>query len=118
MSVTNSLFFENLGGAQANSCAGTLVSGGGNLLDTAAADCPSLVATGDRAAVTGFFLGPLQVNGGPTKSFALETGSAAIGAAVAKQCPDTDQRGYPRSPPRPCDVGAFQTQPPGPPGPR
>lgn len=48
-------------------------------------------------------LGPLQNNGGPTKTMALLEGSPAIGAG--SDCPLRDQRGTPRM--GRCDVGAF-----------
>ena len=48
----------------------------------------------------------LADNGGPTMTMALQDGSLAIDGGL--QCPDTDQRGMPRSPP--CDLGAFEVQ--------
>jgi hypothetical protein len=56
-------------------------------------------------------LGPLADNGGETDTFALLTGSAAINAADAGRCPNTDQRGLPRPSLGGCDIGAFEVQP-------
>ncbi|MEN0013037.1 MAG: choice-of-anchor Q domain-containing protein, partial [Solirubrobacteraceae bacterium] len=52
-------------------------------------------------------LGPLAANGGPTKTHELLTGSPAIDAAGAADCPATDQRGLARTASR-CDVGAYE----------
>jgi hypothetical protein len=41
-------------------------------------------------------LGPLQKNGGPTPTQALQSGSPAIDAGDNVGCPATDQRGTPR----------------------
>ena len=51
----------------------------------------------------------LENNGGPTKTIALEPGSAAIGdVSNGSLCPATDQRGVTRG--TPCDIGAYNTQ--------
>jgi hypothetical protein len=49
-------------------------------------------------------LGPLQDNGGPTKTMAPGAGSPAIGKG--ESCPATDQRGQPRK--SPCALGAME----------
>ncbi|MFN8523656.1 MAG: choice-of-anchor Q domain-containing protein [Chloroflexota bacterium] len=54
-------------------------------------------------------LGPLQLNGGLTKSHAIGAGSAAIDAGNNAVCPPTDQRGSSRPQHGSCDVGAFET---------
>src|SRR5262249_34094839 len=65
-------------------------------------------------------LGPLQNNGGPTKTMALLPGSKAIGIGASTSLiaglsvPTTDQRGDPR-PAGSIDMGAYQTQVPPPP---
>ena len=63
-------------------------------------------------------LGPLQDNGGPTETHALDMGSVAIGAIPVATCLDeddqpltTDQRGEPRPGGTACDVGSFEAQP-------
>lgn len=60
-------------------------------------------------------LGPLQDNGGPTETRALDAGSIAINAIPEADCLDaegeplvTDQRGEPRPGGGTCDVGAFE----------
>ncbi len=49
--------------------------------------------------------GPLQNNGGPTLTHALEQGSKALGAG-GPDCEDVDQRGQQRD--NKCDLGAFE----------
>jgi hypothetical protein len=59
-------------------------------------------------------LGPLQDNGGPTETHALEAGSDAIDKIPADDCDvETDQRGEPRPETggTMCDIGAFERQP-------
>lgn len=55
-------------------------------------------------------LGPLQDNGGPTRTHALLPNSAAIdvGSSAASVCPATDQRGVARPVGSSCDVGAYE----------
>jgi hypothetical protein len=59
-------------------------------------------------------LGPLQDNGGPTKTMALLPGSPAIDAGDNTDAPEWDQRGpgYPRITARDpvIDIGAFEVQ--------
>jgi hypothetical protein len=65
-------------------------------------------------------LGPLQYNGGPTKTMALGAGSPAIDAGNPSGCTDgkgnllkTDQRGKPRPNTEDtggCDIGAYERQ--------
>jgi hypothetical protein len=58
-------------------------------------------------------LGPLQDNGGPTKTYALLAGSPAIDRGLAPGlAPPADQRGVGRS--GPPDIGAFEFLPPSP----
>ena len=62
--------------------------------------CTAAPITGDP------LLDVLGDNGGPTMTMALQAGSLAL--AAGQGCPDTDQRGMPRS--TPCDLGAFEVQ--------
>jgi hypothetical protein len=65
-------------------------------------------------------LGPLQNNGGPTQTMALQEGSPAIDAGKLAGCTDghghplkTDQRGFPRPDKEDtggCDMGAYESQ--------
>lgn len=61
-------------------------------------------------------LGPLQDNGGPTKTMALRPGSAAINQVPpgGPGCPGTDQRGVARPAPAggQCDIGAYEVAAP------
>ncbi len=53
-------------------------------------------------------LGPLQNNGGPTRTFALSAGSPAIDTGESEGCPTSDQRGVVRPQDAACDIGAFE----------
>jgi hypothetical protein len=89
---------------------------GHNLESTSPSECGLGAAPGDLIGVDPL-LGQLTTNGGTTQTLALGAGSPAIGAGG--QCTDptgggqplaADQRGQPR--PNPCDIGAFEGQPP------
>lgn len=100
--LTNTIVADNtdpyIGGSN---CQGSVGNGGGNLQygDTT---CPATYADPQ--------LDPngLQNNGGPTDTIAIEPGSAAIDAAVAANCPATDQRGVTRPQGAGCDIGAYE----------
>jgi hypothetical protein len=64
-------------------------------------------AGGDRPN-TDAQLGPLQNNGGPTRTHALLPGSPAIDLGTGVGCPTIDQRGAGRPLGASCDVGAFE----------
>ncbi|MGA7982208.1 MAG: choice-of-anchor Q domain-containing protein [Chromatiaceae bacterium] len=53
-------------------------------------------------------LGPLQYNGGPTKTHELLSGSPAIDKGDAAWCPSIDQRKHPRPYGPACDIGAYE----------
>lgn len=55
-------------------------------------------------------LGPLQDNGGPTMTHAIESDSPALNAARGA-CPPVDQRGETRPVGLNCDVGAYELGP-------
>ena len=57
-------------------------------------------------------LGPLQNNGGDTKTLALLPGSPALDAGNNALAPTTDQRGLPRASNSTVDLGAFELQVP------
>ncbi len=93
---------------------GTINSQGHNLVGDGTG-CPS-GGTGDQsvdpADVFTTVLSPLQNNGGLTETHALLPGSPAIDQIPAADCSITfDQRGITRV--APCDVGAFEANPPG-----
>ncbi len=118
LSLRNSIVALGIGQAGAENCttnsSGTITSLGHNLIDRAG-QCFLAAGTGDLlGAPSG--LDPLADNGGGTATRALLPGSAAIDAG-GSTCLDaagtalaTDQRGLPRG--IPCDIGAFEVQPP------
>jgi len=55
-------------------------------------------------------LGPLQNNGGFTKTMALGAGSFAIDVADNSSCAAQDQRGVPRPQGDGCDMGAYEVR--------
>ena len=83
-------------------CAGGGTSDGGGNLSWPDTTCPGLHADP--------LLGPLADNGGLTQTHALLHGSQAIDAAVAANCPATDQRGVIRPQGSACDIGAFELE--------
>jgi CSLREA domain-containing protein len=108
LTATNLLLSGNLANGVAGDCGrgGTslLTSGGGNL--SADTSCVTFTQASDRRNTpTGVNL-TLANNGGPTFTYALLEGSAAINAAVAASCPTTDQRGAARV--GSCDIGAVE----------
>lgn len=88
-----------------NSVSGSHGSGGGNL--------GSLKSNSAGAAKKGdALLGPLQDNGGSTKTMLPAPNSLALNAAIAGNCPATDGRGIARPQGARCDIGAVELQPP------
>jgi hypothetical protein len=82
-----------------NDCKDGPFSGGGTNLGFAGGDgCVGGALTGDP------LLGPLQDNGGPTRTMAPAAASPAIGQGT--NCPPTDQRGQPRA--TSCTLGAVE----------
>jgi hypothetical protein len=82
------------------SVSGTYINDGHNLASDST--CPGFTV-GDPN------LGPLQDNGGPTKTMAISAPSAALDQVPAGAgCPATDQRGLLRPQGSACDIGAFE----------
>ncbi len=109
LAPTSATFYNSiLDGSCLTSATTTTSSGGGNL-ESPGNTC-NLTGTGDQVSVASAGLGPLAANGGPTKTHALMSGSPAIGAALAANCPTTDQRGIGRPSPAGgnCDVGSYE----------
>src|SRR5262245_14986305 len=115
LSIANSIIAANVSDLnQGADCAGTLTSGGYNLIENTQ-NCTIMGnTTGD---VTGAdpMLGPLADNGGSTETRALLAGSPAIDAGSPAPpasgdgaCGATDQRGAPRPVGPRCDIGAFE----------
>jgi hypothetical protein len=92
-------------------CDGTVSSGGHNLTaDTTA--CSGFNGPGDLKNVDPM-LGPLQNNGGPTKTMSLPAGSPAVDAGDDSVCAappvnGVDQRGVPRPQGPHCEIGAYE----------
>ncbi|HXA42404.1 MAG TPA: choice-of-anchor Q domain-containing protein [Candidatus Solibacter sp.] len=99
-----------LSSASASGCSttsgGTIVSDGDNL------DSGSSCGLGQATDQHGVdpLLGALQDNGGLTQTRALLSGSPAINAVAASDCPPpvVDQRGVSRPQGPRCDIGAFE----------
>jgi hypothetical protein len=97
-------------------CSGTITSNGFNLSSDGTCN---FNGPGDMNH-TNPMLGPLQNNGGPTRTMALLPGSPAIDAGNPSGCTDsqghlltTDQRGQPRPDKEDiggCDMGAYESQ--------
>jgi hypothetical protein len=97
-------------------CSGTITSKGYNLSNDGSCH---FNGPGDLNN-TNPMLGPLQYNGGPTKTMALPSGSPAIDAGNPSGCTDglghllkTDQRGLRRPNTEDtsgCDIGAYERQ--------
>jgi CSLREA domain-containing protein len=87
-------------------CSGTVTSLGHNL--DSGATC-NLSGPGDLSNANPL-LGPLALNGGPTRTHALAAGSPAIDAGDSARCPSTDQRGVARPQGNSCDIGAYELQ--------
>lgn len=98
-------------------CAGTLTSGGFNLVGDKS-NCMFKRTTGDRVGTPSNpispQLRPLANYGGPTQTHALMFNSPAIDHGNSTDCPDTDQRGFLRPADGDgdsrgiCDIGAFE----------
>ena len=116
VALQNSIVANNLTNDTPENCYGSITSNGYNLSSDGTCN---FNAPGDMNN-TDPQLGPLQNNGGPTKTMALPSGSPAIDAGNPKGCTDslgnllkTDQRGKPRPDPEDlggCDIGAYESQ--------
>jgi uncharacterized repeat protein (TIGR01451 family) len=116
LNIENSILARNIGAAgQASDCSGTLTSQGYNLIQTTSGCTIAGVTTGNLTGADAN-LGPLQDNGGPTLTRALQPGSPAIDAGNNATCLETDQRGFPRpvdgnnDGTAICDMGAYEVQ--------
>jgi hypothetical protein len=115
VTASNSILAGNTDlGSQAPDCAGTLITGGHNLIQSTTGCTLSGTASGDITG-TSALLGPLQDNGGATWTQALLPGSPAIDAGSpalpgsgGAACEAADQRGVSRPQGNACDIGAFE----------
>ena len=96
--LKNTILSGNTGG----NASGALTSLGNNI---DSANTAGLTGPGDRIN-TDPLLGPLQYNGGTTKTHSLLAGSLAINAGTATGAPATDQRGTSRL--GATDIGAYE----------
>lgn len=109
LTINNTLFSENT----TRDCGSPMACSVGNSSGQHDLQWPSthaICSNADRACTPGTAfknpdLGPLQNNGGPTKTAAPLAGSPALGAG--ENCPATDQRGVAR-PLNGCTAGAVQ----------
>lgn len=118
--IGNNFNWEGMFSYNPDDCTGTLVSGGGNLIETMTNCTLTASAPGDDITGQDPKLGLLADNGGSTRTHALQPDSPAIDAGVPSGCRGvggslltTDQRGYPRpvdggSGQSRCDIGAFE----------
>jgi CSLREA domain-containing protein len=93
-------------------CAGTITSQGYNVLEFV--DTNHCAVTGPYSADNPL-LGPLQFNGGLTRTHAISPGGSAVDKGNPSGCTDdlgagvtTDQRGVHRPSGSACDIGAFE----------
>ena len=106
--LVNTIIAENTA-ATGPDCSGSPTSLGYNLIgdDT---NCGFAPVNGDLVNVAPL-LGPLQDNGGPTFTHALDPNSPAIDAGDDSEAPTTDQRGVPRPQGARSDIGAYERGP-------
>lgn len=99
VTIKNSIVSNSITGSD---CTGTIVSTGNNL------DSDSTCSFTEVSDLSGVdpLLEPLQDNGGPTFTHALQFGSPAINAGDDVHCLATDQRGAARY--ATCDIGAYE----------
>ena len=131
LNARNSIIADNIDSGASipdPDCSGTFIGQGYNLIgDTSG--CTIIGTTGNVTGVSAN-LGPLQNNGGPTLTHALQASSPAIDAGNPSGCVDpnglvlvTDQRGFARpidgdgNGTARCDMGAFERLSPGAPTP-
>ncbi|MGB7537376.1 MAG: right-handed parallel beta-helix repeat-containing protein [Anaerolineales bacterium] len=104
LSVINTIVADNSGG----NCEGAITSGGHNLDTRSTCGFSGPGDISDMNAV----LGPLQDNGGETKTHALPNNSPALEAGDDATCQKNDQRGVSRPQGLHCDMGAFEAENP------
>lgn len=102
----------DLSGGSVPDCFGALDSAGYNLIENTFGCTVSGDTTGNLTGVSPL-LGPLNANGGGTRTHALQAGSPAINAGNPASCRDengavlsTDQRNFVRN--GTCDIGSFE----------
>lgn len=121
--ASNTIIGDNTDGSTGGSpkapdCAGTIQSGGYNLIEDVGGCTIGGTTTGNITG-KGPQLFPLADNGGPTPTHALRKGSDAVEGgnpaapgSSATACETTDQRGIPRPQGPRCDIGSFELEKP------
>jgi hypothetical protein len=114
LNLLNTIVYNpNSGAAMKNEVLGTIAKAQGDLFGSGTSGIASGGNLGSNQFNANPLLGPLQNNGGTTKTMALQAGSPAIGAGVSKSgisaVPSTDQRDDPR-PANRIDIGAVEVQ--------
>ena len=108
-------------GTTCESFQGTRTNQGGNVISDGTNGCDEFVggpapSLQTKVSESSIALDPLALNPpGTTETMALAASSVARGAAIAADCPATDQRGVAR-PADACDSGAYQFAAPAPAG--
>ena len=101
VTLVNTIVANSVGVGIVN-CMGPITNGGGNL--SSDSSCPGFLQGNP-------LLGPLQSNGGPTQTHALQNGSPALNVIAPANCTvATDQRGVPRPQNTNCDIGSFEAK--------
>lgn len=100
LDLKNTIIANNTSGTWAPGCSDVLGDGGGNLEWPDGADCSA------SPLIANPLLGTLGDNGGETKTMLPSSSSPAKGLGTG--CPETDQRGMPRS--EPCTAGAVEIE--------
>jgi hypothetical protein len=103
VTVGNTLYSQNTATTGSNCAGGGTITAVAANLSFPAGGCPASFSTGNPQL--GFIMG----NGGPTRTMALGTGSAAIDTGGLSG-PATDQRGVSRPQGARCDIGAFELE--------
>jgi hypothetical protein len=106
----NTIISAGVSTAGKENCAVPAASLGHNLEDRTPSQCGLSVSASDRIG-SDPLLGPLQDNGGPTRTTALSAGSPAADAGDGNDCPRADQRGLVRPQGTTCDIGAYEAAP-------
>jgi hypothetical protein len=104
IAMQNTIVSAGVADPGSENCAASAISRGNNLDSH---DQCGFHGTGDLIDKDPV-LGPLQNNGGPVQTMALQPGSPAIDSGGAGPCPATDARGVLRPAGGACDIGAFE----------
>jgi CSLREA domain-containing protein len=108
-SLVNSIV-ANTGDGDDCGNAGLLEVNRNNIIETQSASSPCADNAENLISGQDPLLGPLVDNGGPTPTHAIDNTSPAYqaGSTAAGDCPDYDQRGFPRQLDGACSIGAFE----------